>query len=203
MKDVYKRLTGWSFMFGSFFLLLSLILAGCATTTYVRSDEVTEVDETFTDTDLKLMSEKMVQSIAELAVIKHRDAPPKIAMLNIGNRTSQHIDTEGIAEKIMVALLKTGAVRFVDRNLLKKMAREKALVETQQIDVQDAVMLGQLVGANYFLAGDIMSIEKKKGTTYIAYYKLTLKLVDVKTSEIVWADEKEIKKSAKKGFFDW
>jgi uncharacterized protein (TIGR02722 family) len=152
---------------------------------------------------MKMMSEKMVQSIAELAVIKHRDSPPKLALLNIGNRTSQHIDTEGIAEKIMVALLKSGAVRIVDRELLKEMAKEKALTSTQRIDVNDAVALGKLVGADYFLAGDIMSIEKQKGTKHMAYYKLTLKLVDVNTSELVWADEKEIKKAANKGFFDW
>jgi uncharacterized protein (TIGR02722 family) len=184
-------------------LCLALIVTGCSTTSYVRPDAVTEVDETFTDTDLKLMAEKMVQSIAELAVIKHRKKPPKMAILHLGNRTRQHIDTEGIAEKIMVALLKTGKVRFVDRKLLKQMATEKALVETQRIDVEDAIALGRLVGADYFLTGDIMSIEKKKGTTYLAYYKLTLRLVDINTSEITWADEKEIKKVAKKGFLDW
>ncbi len=182
---------------------LAALLSGCATTTYVKPDTVTEVDETFTDTDLKMMAEQMVQSIAELAVIKHRDTPPKIAMLDVGNRTSQHIDTEGIVDKIMVSLLKTGTVRFVDREVLKEMAKEKALVETQRIDVQDAVELGQLVGADYFLTGDIMSIEKRKGTTHTAYYNLTLRLIDVNTSEIIWADEKEIKKMAKKGFFDW
>jgi uncharacterized protein (TIGR02722 family) len=182
---------------------LAALLWGCATTTYVKPDTVTEVDETFTDTDLKMMAEQMVQSIAELAVIKHRETPPKIAMLDVGNRTSQHIDTEGIVDKIMVSLLKTGTVRFVDREVLKEMAKEKALVETQRIDVQDAVELGQLVGADYFLTGDIMSIEKRKGTTHTAYYNLTLRLIDVNTSEIIWADEKEIKKMAKKGFFDW
>jgi len=183
-------------------LLILFIINNCATTTYVRPDEVTEIDETFTDTDLKMMAEKMVQSIAELVMSKHT-SPPKIAILDIENRTSEHIDTEGIVEKIMVALLKTGTVKFVDRELLRKMAQEQALVQLQRIDVQNAVRLGNLVGADYFLTGSIMSIEKRKGTTAISYYKLTLRLVDVKTSEIVWADEKEIKKKARKGFFDW
>ena len=189
-----------------YYLILTLslfLITGCATTTYVRPDSVTEVDQTFTDTDLKLMAEKMVQSIAELAVIKNRKEPPKIALLYIENRTYQHIDTEAIAEKIMVALLKTGTVRFVDRSVLKQMAKERALVENQRIDVDNAVKLGKLIGADYFLTGSIMSIEKKKGTKHLAYYKLTLKLIDVNTSEIVWADEKELKKVSKQGFFDW
>lgn len=220
MRSIYapiKYVISFLFVGGALFIR-------CATTTYVRPGMITEVDETFSDTDLKLMAEKMVQSMVQIPAIKYRETPPKIAILTIGNRTSQHIDTEGIVEKIMVALLKTGKVKFVDRKLLKEMAKERALVETQKIPydtikreikitpygiesytltIPGAVKLGKLVGADYFLTGDIMSIEKKKGTTYIAYYKLTLRLVDVNTSEIVWADEKEIKKIAKKGFFDW
>jgi penicillin-binding protein activator len=200
---------------------LVLLFGACASTsTYVRPDSVTEVDATFSDTDLKMMAEKMVMSIAELAIIKHREAPPKLAVMNIENRTYQHIDTEGIVEKIMVALLKTGTVRFVDRSVLKEMAKERNLVENQNIDFdkvtvhqnmtqtvviqeQKTLELGKAIGADYFLLGGIMSVEKQKGVKDLAYYKLTLRLVDVKTSEIVWADEKEIKKIGKKGFLDW
>ena len=110
---------------------------------------------------------------------------------------------QAIAEKIMVALLKLNTLSIVDRKILKNMAEEKALVDLQRIDVGDAVRLGHLVGANYFLAGDIMSIEKTSGTKTLAYYKLTLRLVDIKTSLIIWADEMELKKMSKKGYFDW
>jgi len=187
-----------------FFIVIGvIILSRCATTTYVRPEEVTEVDYTFSDTDLKLMAEKMAMSIAELAAIKYKEKPPIIACLYIENRTSQHIDTDAILDKIMTALLKTGVVRFVDRKVLKEMAIERALVSLQRIDVEDAVQLGKLVGADYFLLGNLSSIEKKKGTTTIAYYKLTLRLVDVNSSEIIWADEKELKKMSKEGFLDW
>lgn len=183
-------------------LLLNLFIIGCATSTYVRPDEVTEWDYTFSDTDMKMMAEKMVYSIAG-ADITGYSSKPKIAFLSIGNRTSQHIDTEAIAEKIMVALLKLNNISIVDRKVLKNIAKEKALVDLQRIDVGNAVELGQLVGADYFLAGDIMSIEKTSGTKTLAYYKLTLRLVDIKTSLIVWADEMELKKMSSKGYFDW
>lgn len=183
-------------------LLYSSYAINCASSHYVRPDEVTEWDYTFSDTDMKMMAQKMVYSIAD-ADIAGATGKPKIAFMNIGNRTSQHIDTEAIAEKIMVALLKLNTVAVVDRKLLKNMAREKALVDLQRIDIGDAITLGQLVGADYFLAGDIMSIEKTSGTKTLAYYKLTLRLVDVKTSIIVWADEMELKKISKQSYFDW
>ncbi len=180
-----------------------LIFLACATSHYVRPDEVTEWDYTYTDTDMKLLAEKMVMSLAEFKLPTHSDTgKPTIAFLNIGNRTSQHIDTEGIAEKIMVALLKLGKFRIVDRELLKQQAKEIALQESQRIDVEGAVKLGQLIGADYFLTGDVMSIEKTKGATALAYYKLTMRLVDVQTSEIVWADEQELKKKSKKAWYE-
>ncbi len=185
------------------FLAPVLLFFACATSHYVRPDEVTEWDYTYSDTDMKLLAEKMVQSLAELNLPARSDTgKPVLAFLAIGNRTSQHIDTEGIAEKIMVALVKLGKFRIVDRELLKQQAKEIALQETQRIDVEGAVKLGNLIGADYFLTGDVMSIEKTKGATTLAYYKLTMRLVNVRTSEIVWADEQELKKKSTKSWYE-
>ena len=196
-------------------LLLALALVmGCATSTYVRPDEVTEWDYTYSDTDMKMLAEKMVMSLSEAELPERSQADaqpasraeagekPKLAFLTIGNRTSQHVDTEGISEKILVSLVKLGRFRVMDRKLLKEQAQETALVEKQRIDVAGAVKLGNLIGADYFLTGDIMSIEKTKGSTTLAYYKLTMRLVDVQTSEIVWAEEKELKKVGDRSWFD-
>jgi uncharacterized protein (TIGR02722 family) len=180
-----------------------VLMPGCSTSHYVRPDEVTEWDYTYSDTDMKLLAEKMVMSLAEFKLPPRSDTGrPVLAFLAIGNRTSQHIDTEGIAEKIMVALLKLGKFRIVDRELLKQQAKEIALQETQRIDVEGAVKLGSLIGADYFLTGDVMSIEKTRGATTLAYYKLTMRLVDVRTSEIVWADEQELKKKSTKAWYE-
>lgn len=181
-----------------------LVLAtGCATSTYVRPDEVTEWDADYSDTDLKLLSEQMVQSLAQ-ASLPPKEAGGKaiLAFLRIGNRTSQHIDTEGISDKIMVQLVKLGRFRIVDREVLDESAEEIALVERQRIDVEGAVKLGGVVGADYFLTGDIMSIEKETASKELKYYKLTMRLIDIHSSEIIWAEEKEIKKKDSKSWFE-
>jgi uncharacterized protein (TIGR02722 family) len=184
-------------------IIFFLSLACATSTTYVRPDQVTELDTTFSDTDLKMMAEKMASSILELPAIKQKATQPKIAIMNIENRTFQHIDTAGITEKILVSLLKSGLIRFVDRTTLIEMANEKNLAEKQALSDQEAAELGKLIGADFFMLGGIMSIEKRTGIKDIAYYKLTLRLVDVQTSEIIWADEKEIKKATTKGYLDW
>ncbi|MBN2537136.1 hypothetical protein JXB37_02545 [candidate division WOR-3 bacterium] len=181
--------------------VLACLVLACATTSYVRPDEVTEWDADYTDTDMKMLTEKMVLSLSE-AEVSGSEGKPVLAFLRIGNRTSQHVDTEGIADKIMVQLVKLGKFRVVDRELLKKQAQEIALVESQRIDVEGAVRLGSLVGADYFLTGDLYSIEKVSPSKELKYYNLTMRLVDTRTSEIVWAEEKEIKKSSTRGWYD-
>jgi len=179
----------------------AVLLAGCATSHYVRPDEVTEWDESYTDTDLKLLAEKMVQSISETSLpdLGHQ---PKLVFLKIDNSTSQHIDTEGLADKIKVALVKLGKFQVLSRDALKEQAQELALVENQRIDTEGAVRLGKVLGADYFLTGDLMSIEKQSASKGLAYYKLTMELIDVQTSAILWMEEKEIKKAANKSWFE-
>ncbi len=185
----------------AFALFAAALLAGCATSHYVRPDEVTEWDESYTDTDLKLLAEKMVQSLSEkdLPDLGHQ---PKLVFLKIENSTSQHVDTDGLADKIKVALVKLGKFLVLSREALKEQAQELALVENQRIDTQGAVRLGKVLGADYFLAGDLMSIEKQSASKGLAYYKLTMELIDVESSAILWAEEHEIKKAANKSWFE-
>lgn len=178
-------------------ILLTIItfeLSGCAgNSIYVREDQVTKT-LSYNDTDLKILAEKMVRSLLSSNIIKNR---PKIWVSDIQNNTSEYIDTQGILDKISVALLKSGKVRLVDRQALKKIAKEKMLGDLHRIDVEDAVRVGKVIGADYVLLGNLMSIEHKKNGVFseekMVYYKFTMRLVSMNT-EIVWMDEKEIKK---------
>lgn len=176
-------------------VMLLVILGGCSGhSVYVREDQVTKTIS-YNDTDLKLLAEKMVSSLLESGILKNR---PKIWVSDIQNNTSEYIDTQGILDKISVALLKSGQVRLVDRQVLKKLASEKMLVDYSRIDVEDAVKLGKVAGADYVLLGNLMSIEHKDKGTFsdekLVYYKFTMRLVSM-DSEIVWMDEKQIKKA--------
>jgi hypothetical protein len=170
-------------------------LLGCSgSSIYVREDQVTKTI-TYSDTDLKLMAEKMVTSLLETDILKGR---PIIWISDVQNNTSEYIDTQGILDKISVALLKSGRIRLVDRQALDKLAKEKMLVDYKRIDVQDAVKIGKVIGADYVLLGNLMSIQQKdKGfftENKLVYYKFTMRLIGM-DSEIIWMDEKELKKA--------
>lgn len=183
------------------FILLILFLVGCAgSSVYVREDNVTKTIN-YSDTDLKILAEKMVMSLLQSPFVTNR---PKIWVSDVQNRTSEYIDTQGILDKISVALIKSGQVRLVEREAVKKIAAEKMLVDMQRIDVEDAVKLGQVAGADYVLLGNLMSIEHKDEGFWsedrMVYYKFTMRLIGM-DSEILWMDEKEIKKTTDKSKF--
>jgi hypothetical protein len=183
--------------FLSAFILLITLVNCSGSSVYIREDEVTK-SLSYSDTDLKLLAEKMVTSLIETDVLQNK---PLMWVSNVQNNTSEYIDTQGILDKISVALLKSGKVRLVERSQLDKLAQEKMIVEYQRIDVKDAVKIGQVVGADYILMGNLMSIEQKDEGVFtedkLVYYKMTMKLVD-KNAEILWMDEKEIKKTSDK-----
>ncbi|MCD6413240.1 MAG: penicillin-binding protein activator LpoB [Elusimicrobia bacterium] len=173
----------------------------CATTTYITPDSVTKYDSKFSDTDLRFMADRMTQSILESGLL---DSGGKvIGLLHIKNRTSEHINTDAIADKIMIQLMKTGKVKFANRQNLKDLIEEQRLSAMGVVDEAKAKEIGKIYGIDYFLSGTIESIEKKSRISQLTYYRLSLNLTDSETSEIVWADETELKKKATKHFMDW
>jgi penicillin-binding protein activator len=183
---------------------LAALASGCAgESVYVAPDSVTQYDDSYSDTDLKIMAEQMTRSLIQTPKIAGAQKPFVVAILDIQNKTSQHINTESITDKLMMAMLKTGRMRFVDRKLLKDTAKELALSSSGAIDPAQAKRLGKMTAADLLLGGEISSINKVNARTSMTYYRLSLHIVDLETNEIIWADETEIKKIAKKGFEDW
>jgi len=186
------------------FLGLVALLAGCGgTSVYVAPDSVTQFDDSYSDTDLKIMAEQMTRSLIQTPKIAGASKPLVVAILDIQNKTSQHINTEDITDKLMMAMLKTGRMRFVDRKVLKDMAKEISYSSAGFVDPAQAKRFGKMAAADIMLGGEITSINKVNARASMTYYRLSLHLVDLETNEILWADETEIKKLAKKGFEDW
>jgi len=188
-------------------MVISLIIpaaSGCGgKSVYIAPDSVTKFDDSYSDTDLRIMAEQMTRSLMQTPKVARATQPLIVAILEIQNKTTQHINTEDITDKLMMAMLKTGRMRFVDRNLLKESAKELALSATGAIDPAQAKRLGKMVAADLLLTGEITSINKENARASMTYYRLSLHLTDLETNEIIWADETEIKKLSKKGFEDW
>lgn len=186
--------------------LLACALFGCAgTSVYVSPGQTTQLGSDFSDTDLRMLAQKMYNSLqVRLDQIgKSGETPPVVALLRVDNKTSEHIDTDMIADKLQIELLRSGSLRFVDRSKIQDMAREFDLGGSGLMDDENAKKAGSVLGADYLLYGELGSIKKKAGREQLSYYRLSMKLLDAETNELVWADEGEIKKLSKKPALNW
>ena len=71
------------------------------------------------------------------------------------------------------------------------------------VNQNTAIQFGKMVGAQYMLYGNLSSIVKNAGSDKDVYYKMTMRLMDLETGLIEWADETEIRKQQEKSLLGW
>lgn len=193
-------------------LTATLGISGCATNqpAYSAGNVAygdTKAVETLTNeiglTDFQMMAEKMTTSLLTSSLITSSKQRPTITISDIKNKTSEHIDTRAIALKIRTQLSKSQAVRFMS----DKTDEAHALTELQRqgqsgrYKASKSVKMGNAEGAKYSLYGEITSIVKQAGDVKNIDYILNLTLEDLDSSEIVWTEEKEIRKTSERSMF--
>jgi hypothetical protein len=182
--------------------MIVMLASGCATqpnVTYGSPEQVETITTEFGSTDLQMIAEKMVNSLLATPLLQSGQRPV-VYVHNVKNKTDEHIDTQSITDKIKVTLLKSGRVRFsavseANDEIVKQLEYQTS---SGIVDPKTAKRFGNQVGADYFLYGEITSIKKKAGRVEDVYFKITLNLVNISTGLIEWADEKEIRKQAKR-----
>lgn len=184
-------------------------LGGCTNKSVVRYGDATAVetnDINFGSTDLQKVAGQMTDSLLLSPVVGTLTANtrPILFVESIKNKTSEHIDTESITDSISTKLLRSGKFRFVDMGRVDAASDQ---IDYQQnsgmVDTSKAIAFGQQVGAQYMLYGNLASIVKSNKDQSDVYYKFTLRLMDLKSGLVEWADETEIRKTKGKEFISW
>ncbi|MCF6338970.1 MAG: penicillin-binding protein activator LpoB [Gammaproteobacteria bacterium] len=185
--------------------LLSVSLVGCSKS--IKYGDAAEVETTttgFGSTDLQQIAAKMVDSVLTFPPVVEITAKRRPVMFvdTIKNKTTEHIDTESITDTISTKLLRSGKFRFVD---MTKVAAVKQQLDYQNesgmVNQNAAMKMGQQIGAEYMLYGNLSSIVKRNSSRKDVYYKFTLKLMHLQSGIVEWSDEKEIRKSKEKSLF--
>ncbi|MDP5039496.1 MAG: penicillin-binding protein activator LpoB, partial [Paraglaciecola sp.] len=122
----------------------------------------------------------------------------------VKNKTSEHIDTESLTDSVSTQLLKSGKFRFVDMGKVSAV-REQLNYQNEGglVDPVKAVQFGKQVGAEYMLYGNLSSIVKTNADKSDVYYKFTMRLMDLESGLVEWADETEIRKTRTKELLGW
>jgi len=181
-------------------LATTLLLAtGCSSgpeVSYQDPSKVETLTADFGTTDVQMITDKMVASLLETPVFGADR--PVIWVSPIRNKTSEHIDTKMVTDRIRTALIKSGKVRFtaasdIPKDLQKQLSYQN---EAGIVDPATASRQAKQIGAKFMIYGEIGSIVKQSGRSKLVDYQVTMNLTDVQTGIIEWADDKSIRKGS-------
>ncbi|HCF56538.1 MAG TPA: penicillin-binding protein activator LpoB [Myxococcales bacterium] len=181
------------------FAMAVSLLSGCATTQTIRGEyadpEVIEIlSERFSENDLQLIANQMAASLAQAPHFAKLTTPPRLLVGKIANRTGEPIDTDMLAERIQVALVKSGRFELFDERTRTALAKEYEYQTSGYVDPRHAKMPGSQSAADYVLIGSLSAIVQANGSDKTTYYKMSMSVSELASGIIRWADDKEIRK---------
>ena len=182
-------------------LAAAALAAGCAKeqTRYGDARAVETMTNTFGSTDLQIMAESMARSMLQAPVIASANLPI-VTVQEVKNKTSEYIDTRAVTDTIRAELQKSGKVRFaVDAAAMQQQVEELERQQSELYDREQTAEKGRMVGAQYRMEVNIVSIVKQAEDIRDVYYKFNLQLWNVRNGLLEWSDEKEIRKTTTKG----
>ena len=177
------------------------MVTGCASTPTVREVALDRSPMTsqIEPQDVRRTVEKMTESLISAPGVKEAvgGARPVLDIEPLKNRTMQHVDMVSITDSLRMQLLRSGLFRFVDKSTsgtdIEFMDAQAQLGLT---DPKKAIKPGQQSAAQMYLTGALSEIKNQAGRTVDQYYKFSMILKDLRSGEIVWADEREIRKES-------
>jgi hypothetical protein len=181
----------------------TLFLQGCGTRQFTKGsyDDVSNenlLDDLWSETDMQKAVNELVSSLLQNRTIAEAKRPPLVMVTKLQNKTAEVIDGQNIMDMVKVDLMSSGKVRFLDKEARQDIADEYEYQNSGMVSSDTKKGPGGQSGADYIINGRLDSIVKEVGKEKTVYYKLTLMLTNLKTSEHEWASQKEIRKKFKK-----
>ncbi len=187
-------------------LLSIFLLAGCATTPRARETQLDRraMTAAIEPQDVRRTIEKMVDSMImdEFVAEEVGTKRPVLDITDIKNRSTMHLDMTSITDSIRSKLIRSRKFRFVDRTTSSD---DVAFMNDQNmgglVDPNKAIQPGQQSAAQLYLYGALTEMRQQVGNVTDRYFKFTLNLKDLRSGEILWSDEQEIRKEQVRSSF--
>jgi len=164
---------------------------------YDDPNRVELLDDKYNEADMQQMSDAIVKAIVACPEIG-ADKRPVVIVDQVKNNTEEHIDMQSLTDKIRTALIKTRRVKFVDKEARETLDEEYRYNEAGNVAKEKQKKRGKQTGADYVMRGSMATNIQQVGNDKFIYYKLTMNLVNLETSEIDCTEDKEIRKQYRK-----
>ena len=187
----------------------AVFLTGCATgvenpsgvpVTEMKADERGFVAGTGIESqDLVAVTDKMARGVLGIPEIANAKSTPRVVLEPVVNDTRFPISKDIFLTRIRTQLNEKamGRVRFLDREMMKTLERERDLKRNGQVTASADPSVVEFRGADYFLTGKLQGLTTKTAQGTSDYVLYSFRLTDARTSEIVWESSAEIKKQGR------
>ncbi|MBO6621349.1 MAG: penicillin-binding protein activator LpoB [Balneola sp.] len=190
----YSLLTG---------LLLAFVLVGCRPSqkvTRINPSTTTDLSGKWNDTDARLVAEKMITDALSKPWLnqfnRNNQKPPVVIVGRVRNESMEHIDTEVFTKELERSFVNSGEISVVASSEERQDVREERLDQQANASYETTKKLGQELGADFMLIGNINSIvdEAVDSRTLAVFYTINLEFVNIQTNQKVWIGNEKIKK---------
>ena len=158
--------------------------------------------------DLHVLGKTMGDAIVTSEVVRTQAAAPIFVILGIENRTTEHIDTQALADTMRTDMLQSGKIQFVNQTRRDDMMREQNF-QAANATKDTQVAIGKQLGARYMLTGSLVEIKKtspreaRVSKQEEIFLQLTVELTDLQTGLLVWTKQAERARTIRKPLFGW
>lgn len=192
---------------------LSVVLgSGCQA--FRQSVETTDVntskpfDAKYDYSDLRTMSNEMVDKMLASDYMKNMSTAPIVAIFNIENRTTIHIDTQAMTDTMRSKIMDAGRMKFVNTARRGDLLKEQGY-QGKHATQETRAAIGKQLGAKYMLTGSIVELTRQSGrevrvsSKEEVYYQFTGELTDLETGLVEVAKQVERARKASKPIIGW
>ena len=186
---------------------LAVLISGCASSgvknpsgvpvTQMRPDEQCFVAGTGVESqDLVAVTDKMARSILSIPQIASAQGTPRIVLEPVKNDTRFPINKDMFLTRIRIELNKKslGKVLFLARENMPTLERERQLKQSGQVTSSSDPNVNEFKGADFFLTGSLQGLTTRTTAGTSDYILYSFRLLDARTTDIIWEDSAEIKK---------
>lgn len=183
---------------------LAVALGGCGgqkAFTKGSYDDPTRVellDDKFNEADMQQMADSVIKSMVSCPWVANAQKPPVVIVEKVQNRTEDHIDMVSLTDMVRTALIKTGKVRFVNKEQRGTLQDEYDYNASGAVSGPTQKKKGNQIGADYIMDGEISTNVQQVGDDKFVYYKITMNMTNMESSTIDCTQDYQLRKRYKR-----
>lgn len=168
--------------------------------TRINPNTTTDLSGKWNDTDARLVAEEMIEDALSMPWLnqfnRNNQKSPVVIVGRVRNESMEHIDTEVFTKELERAFVNSGEISVVASSEERADIRDERLDQQANASYETTKKLGQELGADFMLIGNINSIvdEAVDSRTLAVFYTINLEFVNIQTNQKVWIGNEKIKK---------